>query len=33
MRDLPAYMFAGQERRRDVDLLDIDDDQRRGGAR
>jgi 8-oxo-dGTP pyrophosphatase MutT (NUDIX family) len=33
VRDLPAYMFKGQERRRDVDLLDIDDDQRRGGAR
>ncbi|MDF1603602.1 CoA pyrophosphatase [Nocardioides sp. YIM 152315] len=34
VRDLPAYMFTGQERRgRSADLLDIDDDQRRGGAR
>lgn len=33
VRDLPAYMFAGQERRRGPDLLDIDDDQRRGSDR
>jgi 8-oxo-dGTP pyrophosphatase MutT (NUDIX family) len=32
--DLPAYMFTGRERRgATTDLLDIDDDQRRGGAR
>lgn len=34
VRDLPAYMFTGRERRgRGADLLDIDDDQRLGGAR
>jgi 8-oxo-dGTP pyrophosphatase MutT (NUDIX family) len=37
VRDLPAYMFTGRERRgRAPDLLDIEDDepdQRRGGAR
>ena len=33
VRDLPAYMFSGQERRRRPDLLDIDDDQRRGSDR
>ena len=31
-QELPSYMFTGRERRPD-DLLDIDDDQRRGGAR
>jgi 8-oxo-dGTP pyrophosphatase MutT (NUDIX family) len=32
VRDLPSYMFTGRERRT-ATLLDIDDDQRRGGAR
>jgi len=32
VRDLPAYMFTGQERRTAA-LLDIEDDLRRGGAR
>ena len=32
VRDLPSYMFTGRERRTAA-LLDIDDDQRRGGAR
>ncbi len=32
VRDLPAYMFTGQERRATA-LLDIDDDQRPGGHR
>ena len=30
VQDLPAYMFSGRERRGSRDLLDIDDDQRRG---
>ena len=32
VRELPSYMFTGRERRAAA-LLDIDDDQRRGGAR
>lgn len=32
VQDLPDYMFAGQERQRAADLLDIED-QRRGGTR